>query len=369
MRIRTIKTMSDLRNVDKNGAVVTVKRVTLADVARRAGTSTAVVSYVLNDGPRPVSNALRARVIEALDDLDYRPDRIARALRRPNRWRQIGLLIPDVTLPLFGALVGHIEVEARQRDHLTLIGNTGYDPERELEFVGAFADSGIDGLIVVGGANGAATAKLCARNRIPIVWVHNNRDHIEAPVIGADHLEAGTLATRHLAIAHHRDDIVFVGGFTSEDVQHGDRETVAQRYAGYASVVGTEAERQIRTDLTPAGAYRAVSRYLADNPTPSGMVVGTYGQAAAALRAITDTGARIPQDISVVGFDGDRSNTYAQLVLTTVRQPIDTIARAALEAVLSAQSAADADGSLVAIDVQLSLGETCGCQPPMSPAQ
>ncbi|WP_433684841.1 LacI family DNA-binding transcriptional regulator [Nocardia sp. CA-119907] len=356
--------MSDLHNVDQNGAVVTVKRVTLADVARRAGTSTAVVSYVLNDGPRPVSDALRARVNEALDDLDYRPDRIARALRRPRRWRQIGLLIPDVTLPLFGALVGHIEVEARLRDHLTLIGNTGYDPERELEFVGAFADSGIDGLIVVGGANGAAAAKLCAQHRIPIVWVHNNRDHVDAPVIGADHLEAGALATRHLAAAHHRGDIVFVGGFTSEDVEHGDRETVAQRYAGYAAVVGTAAARQIRTDLTPAGAYRAVSRYLADNPTPGGIVIGTYAQAAAVLRAITDTGARIPQDISVVGFDGDRTNAYGQLVLTTVQQPIDTIARAALNAVLSTHSAADE--SPVAIDVHLDLGETCGCRPPMS---
>src|SRR4051812_35974126 len=87
VRIRTIKTMSDLHNAEQNGTVVTVKRVTLADVARRAGTSTAVVSYVLNDGPRPVSEALRARVLEALDDLDYRPDRIARALRRPSRWR------------------------------------------------------------------------------------------------------------------------------------------------------------------------------------------------------------------------------------------------------------------------------------------
>ncbi|AMD53831.1 hypothetical protein ATO49_03035 [Mycolicibacterium fortuitum subsp. fortuitum DSM 46621 = ATCC 6841 = JCM 6387] len=125
-------------------------------MANRAGTSTAVVSYVLNNGPRPVSDLLRAKVMSALDDLDYRPDGRARALRRPRRWRQIGLLVPDLTLPLFGEFVGRIEVEARARDHLTLIGNTGYDPERELEFATAFAEVGVDGLLVVGAANAPA---------------------------------------------------------------------------------------------------------------------------------------------------------------------------------------------------------------------
>ncbi|WP_228824525.1 LacI family DNA-binding transcriptional regulator [Nocardia blacklockiae] len=342
---------------------MTAKRVTLADVARRAGTSTAVVSYVLNDGPRPVSEALRARVVAALDELDYRPDRIARALRRPRRWRQIGLLVPDLTLPLFGALVGRVEVEARGRDHLTLIGNTGYDPEREIEFVRAFADSGIDGLIVVGSASGPATAALCRQERIPVVWVHNNRGTVDAPVIGADHVRAGALATEHLVAAHGRADVVFVGGFTARDVQHGDRETVAQRYEGYVSVVGRSAARAIRTDLTPAGAYHAVTAHLAAAGAPQGMVVGTYGQAAAALRAVTDSGVRVPQDLALVGFDGDAANTYARPTLTTVQQPIDVIARHALDAALLTSAAARNP-----LDVSLRPGETCGCGAGVAPS-
>lgn len=338
------------------GPIMTAKRVTLADVARRAGTSTAVVSYVLNDGPRPVSEALRARVVAALDELDYRPDRIARALRRPRRWKQIGLLVPDLTLPLFGALVGRIEVEARGRDHLTLIGNTGYDPEREIEFVRAFADSGIDGLIVVGSANGPATAALCRHERIPVVWVHSNRGSVDAPVIGADHVRAGALATEHLVTAHGRGEVVFVGGFTPGDVEHGDRETVAQRYEGFASVAGWSPARVLRTDLTPAGAYHAVAAHLAAGHRPRGLVVGTYGQAAAALRAVTDSGARVPHDIAVVGFDGDATDTYGQLPLTTVRQPIDTIARHALDAALRTPAPAPAP-----LDVFLAPAESCGC--------
>ncbi|MEV0466568.1 LacI family DNA-binding transcriptional regulator [Nocardia tengchongensis] len=349
---------------------MTAKRTTLADVARRAGTSTAVVSYVLNDGPRPVSEATRARVTAALDELNYRPDRAARALRRPRRWRHLGLLIPDVRLPLFATLVGHIETEARHRDHLTLIGNTAYDPERELEFAAAFVDSGIEGLIVVGGANGRATAELCRQARIPIVWVHNNRDHVDAGMVGADHVQAGRLAAGHLRGEHQRENIVFVGGFTAEEVEHGDRETVAQRYEGYLSIVGTAAAVRIPTDLTASGAYRAVSRYLADGPAPGGMVVGTYAQAAATLRAISDAGLRIPEDIAVVGYDADTSNAYAPLRLTTVQQPIDDIARTALSQVLDAAGTPRSTGTLPEpFDVHLGLGETCGCTPDRTASQ
>lgn len=338
---------------------MTAKRATLADVARRAGTSTAVVSYVLNDGPRPVSATTRARVVAALNELDYRPDRAARALRRSRRWRHIGLLVPDVRMPLFGTLVGQIELAARDRDHLTLIGNTGYDPERELEFASAFSDSGIEGLIVVGGANGRATAELCRQERIPIVWVHNNRDGADVDVVGADHVHAGALATAHLTGPHGRDAIVFVGGFTAAEVAHGDRETVAQRYAGYSSTVGDQHARRIPTDLTPAGAYRAVRDYLSTHPAPNGMVVGTYAQTAATLRAVAEAGLRIPHDISVVGFDANPADTYAPITLTAVQQPLEVIARTALSRVLDpAGTRTDAPPRL---DIHLAAGETCGC--------
>lgn len=187
------------------------KRPTLADVAHRAGTSTAVVSYVLNDGPRPVSESLRAKVLVALEELDYRFDHRARALRRPRRWRQIGLLVPDLTMPLFGDFVGRIEVAARARDHLTMIGNTGYDPERELEFATAFAEVGIDGLVVIGAANASRTASLCARERIPVVWMHNIRGGAVAEIVGVDHVEAGAIVARHLRDTHDCQTIAFVG--------------------------------------------------------------------------------------------------------------------------------------------------------------
>jgi LacI family transcriptional regulator len=335
---------------------VSGKRPTLADVASRAGTSTAVVSYVLNNGPRPVSESLRAKVIDAIEELDYRPDLRARALRRPRRWRQIGLLVPDLGLPLFGEFVGHIEVEARARDHLTMIGNTGYDPERELEFATAFAEVGVDGLVVIGAANAPETAKLCRHERIPVVWLHNIRGDVAADIVAVDHTHAGALAARHLRDEHACHDTAFVGGFTESDVRHGDRETVEQRYRGVASVVGAQL-RHIRTDLTPAGAYAAVSTFLRTERPPRAIVVGTYGQSAATIRAVADAGLRIPERIRVVGFDGGATD-YGQLRLTAVQQPVDALARRAVGQLLGES------GVGTELRASLRIGDTCGCPAP-----
>ncbi|OLP00898.1 LacI family transcriptional regulator [Mycolicibacterium porcinum] len=322
-------------------------------MASRAGTSTAVVSYVLNNGPRPVSELLRSKVNRAIDELNYRPDARGRALRRSRRWRQIGLLVPDLTLPLFGQFVGRIEVEARARDHLTLIGNTGYDPERELEFATAFAEVGVDGLLVVGAANAPQTAELCQQERIPVVWMHNIRGDVEADIVRVDHAYAGELLTRHLLDVHDCHDIAFVGGFTEDDVRHGDRETVQQRFEGVASGVDHEVPL-IRTDLTPSGAYAAVSAFLnGATPAPRALVVGTYGQTAATVRAIIDAGLRVPGDIRVVGFDGAAVD-YGQLRLTAIQQPVDALARLALGRLLGDHSDDD-------ITPTLRVGETCGC--------
>lgn len=333
--------------------VVNGKRPTLADVANRAGTSTAVVSYVLNNGPRPVSDALRAKVVSAIDELNYRPDLRARALRRPRRWRQIGLLVPDLTLPLFGQFVGRLEVEARARDHLTMIGNTGYDPERELEFATAFAEVGVDGLIVIGAANAPETAKLCAQERIPVIWMHSVRGEVADEIVGIDHVDAGELVTRHLVAEHGCGDIAFVGGFTEQDVRHGDRETVAQRFAGVQAV--RPDVRLVRTDLTADSAYRAVSDLLR-TATPRAFVVGTFGQSEAVIRAVIDAGLSIPDEVRVVGFDGGHTR-YGQFRLTAAQQPVDELAHRAFRRLLDGSPAVPR--SLAAA---LAIGTTCGCR-------
>lgn len=335
-----------------------VKRVTIVDVARRADTSTAVVSYVLNPGTKPVSDTLRSRVLQAVSDLDYRPHRHARALRRRTQWGLVGLLIPDLTLPFYGMLAGAIETEARGRRQLVMTGNTGFDAAVEVGLVRSFADAGVDSLLVAGMADGGSVAEICNDARIPLIWVHNNRGAVGGPIVCSDHVRAGAVAAGHLADAHGCRSIAFVGGFTEAHVQHGDRDTVRERYEGYESIVGS-AERHITTDLTLDGAYRAVRASIDEHGAPDGLVVGTFHQSAAVLRALADAGLRVPEEVPVVAFDADARNAYAQIVLTTVRQDINEIARRSIDLALSPSeqgAAPPARGP-----VWLSIAESCGC--------
>src|SRR5262249_5349479 len=130
----------------------------------------------------------------AMDELDYRPDRNARALRRGSRWGQIGLLVPDLTFPLYATIAGCIVREGRRRRLLVITGNTGFDTTVESELVQGFADVGVDGLIVTGVMDGESTAQACLAARTPVVWMHNNRGAAGARVVAADHVRAGQLA-------------------------------------------------------------------------------------------------------------------------------------------------------------------------------
>jgi LacI family transcriptional regulator len=333
-----------------------VKRPTIADVARLAGTSTAVVSYALNPGTRPVSDTLRQQVLRAVEELGYRPDRNARALRNRQGWGQIGLIVPDVTLPLYGALVGHLERAGRARQHLVITGSTGFDPAVEVELVNGLLDAGVDGLVAASVSDGRAVSRLADQARIPLTWVHNTRHLAGRPLVGSDHASAGRVAAEHLLRVHQRTNVAFVGGFTEQEAPTGDREAVRERYSGYAAVYGARS-LQVKTDLTLAGTYQAVRDFLEQAPEIDGLVIGTYSQSPAALRALLDANRQVPTVVATVTFDGDPRNSYAPVVLSTVQQNVDLIARQALELTL---------GSTVVspppIPVFFNTGESCGCQ-------
>ncbi|AHW63964.1 Transcriptional regulator, LacI-family [Corynebacterium glyciniphilum AJ 3170] len=309
------------------------RRVTLADVAARAGASTTAVSYVVSGSHRPVSDALRARIEAALVELDYRPDLAARALRTGASTPMVGLLVPHVTMPFFSQVADAVEREAGRHNHLVLFANTDFDPDKEAEAAARLIAAGVSGLIVLGEGDADATAAVCDRARVPVVWVHNDRGltglgTAERPShghVGADHVHAGAVATEHVLRGGARHP-VFVGGFTVEETGLVRRDTVRQRFEGFlAAQEAGDPTARIVTDLSAGDAYRAVSRYLVDH-TPDAFVVGTFGQAEAVVKAVVDAGHSVPDDIDVVTFDGGPVTGHELFPLTTVRQDLDAVA-------------------------------------------
>ena len=167
-------------------------KVTRDDVARLAGTSTAVVSYVINNGPRPVAPATRERVLAAIKELGYRPDRVAQAMAS-RRTDLIGLIIPDARQPFFGEMAHAVEQAASERGKMVLVGNTDYVSEREVHYLRAFLGMRVSGLILVSHAlNDQAAAEIEAWDA-RVVLLHERPEAIDDVAVVTDDLGGARL--------------------------------------------------------------------------------------------------------------------------------------------------------------------------------
>jgi len=335
------------------------RRVTVSDVAREAGTSTAVVSYVLNDGPRPVSPSSRARVLAAIKKLDYTPDRIARALRQ-RKTGLVGLVIPDVTLPFFGSLARALEHEVLSHGQLLITGNTNFDPSQEVEVARGLIGAGVDGLLLVSETDGQGAVSLVGKTGTTAVWLHHRPDDDGAAVVMSDHCDAGAQAVRHLVEAHARRRVLFLGGPTARGATH-------ERYLGYeaaASALGVQWGAGLPTDLSPPVAYGTMREVLRSGSDVDAVVVSTYGQATAVMRAVFDSGMSVPGDLSLVSFDGAPRADYRRPTITTLQQDVPAIARTAVSLLgVPSASTTTPDAASEPFRTSLRIGESCGCTP------
>ncbi|HEV7628529.1 MAG TPA: LacI family DNA-binding transcriptional regulator, partial [Streptomyces sp.] len=188
-------------------------RVTRDDVARLAGTSTAVVSYVINNGPRPVAPATRERVLAAIKELGYRPDRVAQAMAS-RRTDLIGLIVPDARQPFFAELAHAVEQAAAERGKMVLVGNSDYLDEREVHYLRAFLGMRVSGLILISqGPSEHAAVEIDAWDA-RVVLLHRRPEAIDDVAVVLDDVGGAQLATSHL-LDHGHEYVACLGGIDS----------------------------------------------------------------------------------------------------------------------------------------------------------
>lgn len=329
-------------------------RVTIREVAERAGVSMATVSRVLS-GNHPVPASTRARVLRAARDLDYVANAHARALVGGGR-KMVAVVLRQVTSPFYAQVAEGVEAEAAARGWLCLVGTTGGDPGRELEFVQLMREEGARLVILVGGVveddayrervAHYAQALASAGARLVLCGRPAPDPDIPALVVEFDN-EAGARAiTGHLLSAGHRR-IVFLGGLPGNTA-------LDARVAGYRAALaehglGPEAAHVVDCGLGRAAGHRAMTELLkaGGDPGPgdtatadtaparfTAVFAGDDMVAAGALRAIADAGLRVPQDISVVGYNDIPLAEDFNPPLTTVRTPAEELGRAAVRIAL-----------------------------------
>ncbi|WP_051852235.1 LacI family DNA-binding transcriptional regulator [Streptomyces aureocirculatus] len=324
----------------------TTRAATLTDVARRAGSSTAVVSYVMNNGPRPVAAATRERVLAAAAELNYRPNRVARALRSRTTG-VVGLVLADASNPYFGALARHIEQALGARDKLTLTGNADYSMDRQRHLVERFLAAQVDGLVIVSADGGADVAAEAEAAGVPAVYVHHRPEPGRAPVVGADDDAAVRAAVAHLRAHGHRR-IAFLAG-------PDDAGPVGRRHAAWEAAADTTGDMLLRCAYSRAAADELTRRLVARDAMPSALITATDEQAIGVLAGACATGLPVPGRLAVISLDGTPDSAHTAPALTVTEQPLRAMAQQAVDLLI------DGAAPRPLPEAALILRRSCGC--------
>ncbi|QTE28460.1 LacI family DNA-binding transcriptional regulator [Pengzhenrongella sicca] len=307
-------------------ATVPPARTRLTDVANQADVSTATVSRVLNGKPG-VSAQTRQSVLAALDMLGYaRPEKL-----RLRSAGLVGLIVPELTNPVFPAIAQSIESMLAARGYTPLLCTQAPGGTTEDEYIEMLLDRDVDGIVFVSGLHADTSA---SRERyhalrsqgLPIVLINGYAEGVDAPFISTDDGAAMDLAVRHLTSLGHRGIGLAIGP---------DRFVPAQRkVVGFAENLRRQlgvddvAPHIVSTLFTVEGGQAAASELIASGHTA--IVCGSDLMALGAIRAARARGLSVPGDVSIVGFDDSPLMAFTDPPLTTVRQPLAAMGAAAV---------------------------------------
>lgn len=323
-------------------------RVTIREVAARAGVSVATVSRVLA-GTHATSAGARTKVLRAVKDLDYVINPHARALAGVGR-KTVAVVISQVTSPFYAQVAQGVEKESAQRERLCLVCTTGGDPERELAVVQMMREQAAEAVVLVGGvAEDDAYRERMARyaqslaaagSRLVLAGRPAPAPDVPALVVEYDN-EAGAHAiTGYLLGAGHRD-IVLLGyepGHTTGDARVAGHRRALREYG-----LPPEAVRLHGDGFGREGGRRAMRQLLAargGRPDFTAVVAGDDEAAASAMRVLAEHGLRVPHDISVVGYNDDPMARDLTPALTTVHIPAEELGRTAVRLALGRRGGA-----------------------------
>ncbi|HEX4252569.1 MAG TPA: LacI family DNA-binding transcriptional regulator [Pseudonocardia sp.] len=301
---------------------------TIIDVAAKAGVSKSLVSLVLRGkGPPLVSDARRELVLQAVADLGYRPNGMARGLAR-QRTGLLGVLVSDLRNPFFAELAESVDAEAARRGYRAVLAAGHRHAEREQLVVNDFLESRVEAIVLLSPALSAA-AIIRTVGGVPVV-IEGRPSFRSSRVdlVGTDDALGAELAVRHLVELGHRKIAHVAGSAPGAEA----------RRKGYERAMRTHRRGQyiqvVDSDETDSGGYE-VARRLLDGPSrPSAVFAVNDVVALSVLAAAEDLEIAVPGALSVVGFDDTYLAGLRGVGLTTVAQPVDLIAATMVDALL-----------------------------------
>ena len=323
----------------------------IRQVAKRAGVSTATVSRTINN--LSVRPGTARRVRQAIEELKYFPNTHARSLVS-GRSRIVGLIVSDITNPFFPELVKGFEDAATQKGYEVLLSNTEYDSSRMATGVRRMLERKVDAVAIMTSEMDRSFTQELAGRDIPMVFLDVGTVEKHVSNIKVDYASGISQAVEHLIGLGHRR-VAFISGpadlKSARIRQSAFLKAMQKRGMGDPAWIETGNHRI-------DGGFQAMSRMLERTPLPTAVLCSNDLTALGALRAIRRKGLRVPDDVSVVGFDDIALAEFTEPPLTTVRLPREEIAGKAFEALLASLSDTTHMGAEYQISPQLVVRES-----------
>ncbi|QFH69325.1 DNA-binding transcriptional regulator CytR [Enterobacter sp. E76] len=302
-----------------------VAAATMKDVAERANVSTATVSRALMN-PEKVSQATRNKVEQAAIDVGYLPGSLNRNLKR-NESRTILVIVPDICDPFFSEIIRGIEITAADQGYLVLIGDCAHQNQQEKTFIDLIITKQIDGMLLLGSRLPFDASKEEQRNLPPMVMANEFAPELELPTVHIDNLTAAFNAVNYLHELGH-DQIACIAGPEEMPLCH-------YRLQGYVQALrrsGMQVDPHYiaRGDFTFNAGAQALDQLLNLPNPPTAIFCHSDVMALGALSQAKRRGYRVPEDLSIVGFDNIALAEFCDPPLTTISQPRFEIGREAM---------------------------------------
>jgi LacI family transcriptional regulator len=321
---------------------------TIKEVANEAEVSVATVSRVLNSNGY-VNEETRKKVLEAIKKLDYKPNAVARSLFKKQS-KTIALIVPNITNPFFPEVARAIEDVMSSKDYTLILCNSDDQEEKEKKYFEMMKQKYVDGVIIV---TSTLTPKYIEKNGIPIVAVDRFIDQ-DIPYVSVNNVEGARQAVRYLK-ATGCQKIAHIRG--PKNLRNAE-----ERFQGYLMEV--QNKRWFKEDLVIDGNFdikkttEVTRKLLEQHPDIDGIFAGNDYMAIGVIKAAIKLGRKVPEDLSVIGFDGINLSKLTNPEITTIAQPIYQIGYTAAEMLLDLIEGRPIDKVHHQLDVSLSEGQS-----------
>lgn len=307
------------------------KKVTIRDIARLAGVSVTTVSQILNGKGERFSKKTQDKIFMLRDEYGYVPDFNARSLILRRSSSMIGVLVPNISSPFFGTFVEGVQQVAQHERMIPLIFSANRNAELEQNYLSQMLERSIDGLIIASATMTTDTIdKIIGARDVPYILFDQNYAQ-EGTRVLTDDYHGGELAAQHLADLGHRKIALLEPRELSENF--------TQRLTGFKDRLAKNnikldmAHDVVRTPLSRQGGYDAAEAVIQTGATAA--FAGNDDMAIGLMRGLSERGIKVPDQVSVIGYDNIYLDEYVSPQLTTISQPITDLGIGAAKMLLN----------------------------------